>query len=62
MPQEVMLFEGPPPDRAVYTCVRNNKDQPWEISFPVGDDRFYGTKQELAAHVKKMIALHTVQE
>ena len=58
MLHEVVLFEGPAPDRAVYTCVRDDTDSPWEISFPVGDDRFYGNRLELAAHVKKLMALH----
>lgn len=54
---ETVIYEGP--NREVYTCVRKGPDQPWEISFPVGDDRFYGNRLELWAHVEELIELHS---
>jgi hypothetical protein len=45
---------------AIYEATREGgEDQPWEINFPVGADRFYGTVPELKAHIKGLIAIHS---
>jgi len=36
-------------------ATKGAQDEPWEIGYPWGDDRFFGSKSQVEAHMKKRI-------
>jgi hypothetical protein len=43
-------------------AIRDKPDEPWEINYPWGADRFYGTVPELIRHMDKEISGHPGEE
>ena len=37
-------------------ATKSGQDEAWEISYPSGGDRFFGSKYQVEAHMKKRIA------
>lgn len=51
-PQRITLDTDEGPAEAV----KAGPDAPWEIGYPWGDDRFYGTKPQAEARMRERIA------
>jgi hypothetical protein len=35
---------------------KHHTEEPWEIAYPWGDDRFYGTRAQVESRMRKRIA------
>lgn len=50
---EIMAANGD-----TYTATKTNRDAAWEISYDLGDSRFYGTAPEVKRHIAGLIKVH----
>ena len=39
----------------IFEATMMGADHPWMITYPEGQDRFYGTEREVRAHIKQLI-------
>jgi len=39
----------------LFEAMRVGADDPWTISYPEGQDRFYGTEREVHAHIRQLM-------
>jgi hypothetical protein len=42
------------PNGDVYTAVRDCSSEPWDISFPEGDSRYFGSVSQVRARMKQI--------
>ncbi len=44
-------------DDGLAEATKDAQGEPWEIAYPWGDDRFYGTKSEVEKRMRKRIKM-----
>ena len=51
-----MTFQITDEDGDIYEATRPTSADPWTITFPTGETRFYGTRAEAEAEIARLIA------
>ncbi|GAA5666123.1 hypothetical protein Brsp07_04632 [Brucella sp. NBRC 14130] len=42
----------------IYEATRDDARSPWEICFPTGQERFYGSKSEVSSEIGRIMKAH----